>query len=314
MFLIKQVLPIVLLSMAIGFAVTWYNWRSSDQATGEEAIANTKNPSEAGKSALTKSILPAVKQPTTKPAIQAKSKSTTVPMRVVKPPRSEPKPVQRTSEVVSVETKSPPAKQKSTTAQQKPPIVNTAVASKPAQEKTQKADPDFVSSIQSEINDLKSIAKPVDEPPAPEIQEKITPKQTDMAGWSANKFMDVIKKDEVQVASPQDEISSVISRAAKRNAQQAPKDPYLDSLKDEVSDLSVTAVNTVGATDIIRNQPYDSASSSELIHIVKEGDSLSSIAFEVYGDPNAYLRIYNANKDVLNSPDQLTKGVSLRIP
>ena len=213
-----------------------------------------------------------------------------------------------------METKSPPAKQKSTTAQQKPPIVNTAVASKPAQEKMQKADPNFVSSIESEINDLKSTAKPVDEPPVSEVQEKITTKQTEIAGWSANNFMDVIKKEKVQVASPQDEISSVISRAAKRNAQQAPKDPYLDSLKDEVSDLSVTAINTVGATDIIRNQPYDLASSSELVHIVKEGDSLSSIAFEVYGDPNAYLKIYNANKDVLASPDQLTKGVSLKIP
>ncbi|MEE9413187.1 MAG: hypothetical protein V3V22_09065, partial [Methylococcales bacterium] len=166
MFLIKQVLPIVLLSMAIGFAVTWYNWRTDSQATDEAAVENTKNPSEDGKSALTKSILPAVKQPTTKPAIQTQSKSTT-PMRVVKPPRSEPKPVQRTSEVVSVETELPPTKQKTTAAQQKPQSVKTAVASKPAQEKTQKADPDFVSSIQSEINDLKATAKSVDEPPVP---------------------------------------------------------------------------------------------------------------------------------------------------
>jgi hypothetical protein len=313
MFLIKQVLPIVILSMVIGFAVTWYNWRSSDQAEGKGAVESANNSSTAEKSALTKSILPPVKQQVSKPAIKAQSKSTTVPMRVVKPPRSEPKPVQRTSRVDSAATNSPPVIQKPAVAKLTTPVVDIVDASKPDTDRNQKADPNFVSSIESEINGLNSTAKPVNEPPVPDVQKQPANTNSEMSGWSANKFMDVMKQENAPVAAPQDEIASVISRAAKRNEQQAPKDPYLSSLQDEATDLSVTAVKIAGNTDITRNQPYDSAS-SKLIHIVKQGDSLTSISNEVYGDPNAYLRIYNANKDVLTSPDQLTEGVSLRIP
>jgi nucleoid-associated protein YgaU len=49
-------------------------------------------------------------------------------------------------------------------------------------------------------------------------------------------------------------------------------------------------------------------------HTVKSGDTLSRIAREVYGDPNAYMTIFLANKPMLSDPDRIYPGQVLRIP
>jgi nucleoid-associated protein YgaU len=47
---------------------------------------------------------------------------------------------------------------------------------------------------------------------------------------------------------------------------------------------------------------------------VKSGDTLSKIAKEAYGDANAYMKIFEANKPMLSSPDKIYPGQKLRIP
>jgi nucleoid-associated protein YgaU len=47
---------------------------------------------------------------------------------------------------------------------------------------------------------------------------------------------------------------------------------------------------------------------------VKAGDSLSKIAKAVYGDANAYPKIFEANKPMLSNPDKIYPGQQLRIP
>jgi nucleoid-associated protein YgaU len=47
---------------------------------------------------------------------------------------------------------------------------------------------------------------------------------------------------------------------------------------------------------------------------VKAGDTLSKIAKEAYGDGNAYMKIFEANKPMLSSPDKIYPGQKLRIP
>lgn len=56
------------------------------------------------------------------------------------------------------------------------------------------------------------------------------------------------------------------------------------------------------------------ASSATKLHVVKEGETLFTIAQLHYGDGDRFYDIYLANRDVLASPDQLSVGMSLKIP
>jgi nucleoid-associated protein YgaU len=49
-------------------------------------------------------------------------------------------------------------------------------------------------------------------------------------------------------------------------------------------------------------------------YTVKSGDTLSKIAKETLGNANAYMDIFNANKDVLSDPDKIKPGQVLKIP
>lgn len=48
--------------------------------------------------------------------------------------------------------------------------------------------------------------------------------------------------------------------------------------------------------------------------IVVNGDTLGGIAWRYYGDALAYVKIFEANKDRLESPDQIRVGATLRLP
>lgn len=48
--------------------------------------------------------------------------------------------------------------------------------------------------------------------------------------------------------------------------------------------------------------------------VVQQGDSLGTIAERVYGDMLAYRRIYVANRDVIDNPNLLQPGMTLRLP
>ena len=52
----------------------------------------------------------------------------------------------------------------------------------------------------------------------------------------------------------------------------------------------------------------------ERIHEVVAGESLSTIAQKYYGNGNKYMKIFEANKDILSNPDLIKPGQKLRIP
>jgi nucleoid-associated protein YgaU len=49
-------------------------------------------------------------------------------------------------------------------------------------------------------------------------------------------------------------------------------------------------------------------------YTVKAGDTLSKIAKEQLGDANAYMQIFDVNKDQLTDPDKIKPGQVLKIP
>ena len=52
----------------------------------------------------------------------------------------------------------------------------------------------------------------------------------------------------------------------------------------------------------------------EQYYVVENGDSLAYIAFQFYGNTNSYLRIFEANRSQLSSPERIRVGQRLFIP
>lgn len=50
------------------------------------------------------------------------------------------------------------------------------------------------------------------------------------------------------------------------------------------------------------------------IHVVAAGDTLSGLAKKYYGKAGLYMKIFEANRDVLNNPDLIKIGQKLKIP
>jgi nucleoid-associated protein YgaU len=60
--------------------------------------------------------------------------------------------------------------------------------------------------------------------------------------------------------------------------------------------------------------PPPGAAAAAKTYTVKAGDTLSAIAKEHLGNANAYMKIFDANKDQLSDPDKIKPGQVLKIP
>ena len=56
------------------------------------------------------------------------------------------------------------------------------------------------------------------------------------------------------------------------------------------------------------------AAAAGKVHVVEKGDTLGAIAKKFYGKAGAYMKIFEANKDILTDPDKIKPGQKLRIP
>ena len=93
---------------------------------------------------------------------------------------------------------------------------------------------------------------------------------------------------------------------------EAEKNAIWDAIKtvpewrnDVIADIKVAPGTAAAGTG---------AGSSGKTYTVKAGDTLSKIAKEYLGNANAYMEIFNANKDQLSDPDKIKPGQVLKIP
>ena len=89
--------------------------------------------------------------------------------------------------------------------------------------------------------------------------------------------------------------------------------------QDEVNKIW-DAIKTVPdwRNDIIAEVKVDpnapAATAKAATYTVKPGDTLSKIAKDHLGNANAYMKIFEANKDQLTDPDKIKPGQVLKIP
>lgn len=105
------------------------------------------------------------------------------------------------------------------------------------------------------------------------------------------------------------------------------------SLKDDVATIAgeveshelkekiVLAVGNIKEIGTVKDEMRVKASSTQAnksetsaFYTVKSGDNLSKIAREQYGNATLFQRIFEANRPMLKSPDEIYPGQVLRIP
>ena len=72
--------------------------------------------------------------------------------------------------------------------------------------------------------------------------------------------------------------------------------------------------NVSGVSTVKDMMSVDQSAPEAQYYTVKSGDNLSKISKQYYGDPNKYMKIFEANKPMLSHPDKIYPGQNLRIP
>ena len=72
--------------------------------------------------------------------------------------------------------------------------------------------------------------------------------------------------------------------------------------------------NVAGVSAVKDMMTVDRSAPEAQYYTVKPGDNLSKISKQYYGDPNKYMKIFEANPRTLTNPHQLYIGMVLRVP
>ena len=72
--------------------------------------------------------------------------------------------------------------------------------------------------------------------------------------------------------------------------------------------------NVAGVAAVNNMMSVDRSEPEATYYTVVSGDNLSKISKAQYGDPNKYMKIYEANTPMLKHPDKIYPGQVLRIP
>jgi len=80
----------------------------------------------------------------------------------------------------------------------------------------------------------------------------------------------------------------------------------VDSTAQEVpkADFSGVSASVDSTAEVVGGDTYT----------VQKGDSLSKVAKQHLGDANAWKTIFEANRDVLDDPDKIFPGQTLKLP
>ena len=82
-------------------------------------------------------------------------------------------------------------------------------------------------------------------------------------------------------------------------------------------DQAVKADNIVNAIEVAKAPEPEAVVeevSAERFYEVVSGDTLGAISQKYYGKASAYMKIFEANRDILDNPDLIKVGQKLKIP
>lgn len=122
-------------------------------------------------------------------------------------------------------------------------------------------------------------------------------------------------------AAGDDEFLSALSREAKYGTEEYTKLAMVSADRD-TTDVKTRWIENArkqskamaDATAFMSSGTKQTPGFDDTVHIVKRGDSLMKLSIRYYGRTIDYTLIYEANRDVLESPDKIKIGQKLKIP
>ncbi len=77
---------------------------------------------------------------------------------------------------------------------------------------------------------------------------------------------------------------------------------------------NIKGVERVVADELTALEPAPGDVAKEVIYEIKSGDTLGGIAKHFYGKASQYMRIFEANREIIADPDKIYPGQKIRIP
>lgn len=81
-------------------------------------------------------------------------------------------------------------------------------------------------------------------------------------------------------------------------------------------DIQIPSFDDVDAAIPVKQytQPKQFISSSVVEYVVEKNDTLQKISKKFYGSYSKWMRIYEANKEVIDNPDRIKPGITIQVP
>lgn len=88
------------------------------------------------------------------------------------------------------------------------------------------------------------------------------------------------------------------------------------AIKDQVILLAgnIKGVEKVVADGLSAPEPEPEEVSKDQFYEIKSGDTLGAVAKQFYGQASQYMRIFEANRDIIDDPNKIYPGQKIRIP
>jgi nucleoid-associated protein YgaU len=95
---------------------------------------------------------------------------------------------------------------------------------------------------------------------------------------------------------------------------EAPAAPAPDPAPDPATTAPAAAASKPAGADAPAEPPVAVADEKYEVYEIVGGDTLGKIAQHYYGKASAYMRIFEANRGIIENPDQIFPGQKIRIP
>lgn len=142
-------------------------------------------------------------------------------------------------------------------------------------------------------------------------QQQLALDEAQRRAEKAEKLAAAMDEAEAQAATEIERLNTELTNAKARQTQAL---QHTVELERRLATAEARLARFTTEPAPVAPEEQTSAPPAPVLYVVRPADTLSRISERVYGEHNAWPRIYEANRDLLRTPDALSPGMSLVIP